>query len=181
VLCIRRTLAEGRAVGFVSGLGAATVDATYGAVAAFGLTVVARFLVDQQNWLRLIGGLFLICLGARTLLSRPAEHAAGAKARRGLPGAYLSTLALTLTNPATILSFVAIFAGLGLASGGGDAVSAVTTVVGVFLGSALWWLILSGTIGFFRAGLNPGALIWVNRASGVILAGFGTLILLAMR
>jgi threonine/homoserine/homoserine lactone efflux protein len=180
VLCIRRTLAEGRAVGFVSGLGAATADATYGAVAAFGLTVIARFLVDQQNGLRFVGGLFLIYHGVRTLLTRPAEQAAGAKARRGLPGAYLSTLALTLTNPATILSFVAIFAGLGLASGGGDAASAVTTVVGVSLGSALWWLILSGGVGFFRAGVRPGALVSVNRTSGAILVSFGAIILIGV-
>jgi threonine/homoserine/homoserine lactone efflux protein len=180
VLCIRRTLAEGRAVGFVSGLGAATADATYGGVAAFGLTVIARILVDQQTWLRLVGGLFLVYLGVRTLLSRPAEQAAGAKARRGLPGAYLSTLALTLTNPATILSFVAIFAGLGLASDGGDAASAVTTVVGVFLGSALWWLLLSGGVGFFRDELKPGALVWVNRTSGPILVSFGAIILIGV-
>ncbi len=177
VLCIRRTLVEGRAVGFVSGLGAAAADATYGAVAAFGLTVVASFLVNQELWLRLVGGTFLVYLGGRTLLSRPAEQAAKARVRRGLPGSYLSTLALTLTNPATILSFVAIFAGLGLVSAGGDALSAVTTVIGVFLGSALWWLILSGSVGFFRSTLKSGALVWVNRVSGGILVTFGGIIL----
>src|SRR5690242_13032805 len=113
VLCIRRTLADGRVVGFVSGLGAATADAFYGAVAGFGLTVISALLIEQRFWLRLIGGGFLLYLGVRTVLARPAERAASAGGK-GLAGAYGSTLFLTLTNPLTILSFAAIFAGLGV-------------------------------------------------------------------
>ncbi|MDQ4027951.1 MAG: LysE family transporter, partial [Actinomycetota bacterium] len=118
VLCIRCTLAEGRISGLVSGLGAATADAVYGAVAALGLTFVAEFLMGGETWLRLIGGAFLVFLGVRTFLARPAERAAPDARRSGLPGAYASTFFLTLTNPTTILSFAAIFAGLGVA---GDA------------------------------------------------------------
>src|SRR3990172_2905035 len=106
VLCIRRTLADGRAAGFVSGLGAATADALYGAVAAFGLAFVTNALIGQQLWLRLGGGAFLCYLGAKTFLSAPAERPAEARGG-GLLAAYASTLALTLTNPTTILSFVA--------------------------------------------------------------------------
>ncbi|OFX32959.1 MAG: lysine transporter LysE, partial [Armatimonadetes bacterium RBG_16_67_12] len=113
VLCIRRTLAHGRTAGFVSGLGAATADALYGGVAGFGLTAVSGVLVDQQVWLRLVGVAFLIYLGIRTFLARPSDRAAAAAAS-GLISAYGSTLILTLTNPMTILSFAAIFAGLGL-------------------------------------------------------------------
>ena len=104
VLCIRRTLAEGRTSGFVSGLGAATADAIYGFVAALGLTFVANFLVSGEMWLRLVGGAFLVFLGVRTFLARPVERAAST-GKNGLPGAYASTLFLTLTNPTTILSF----------------------------------------------------------------------------
>jgi threonine/homoserine/homoserine lactone efflux protein len=135
VLCIRRSLAEGRTVGFVVGLGAATADAAYGAMAGFGLTVVSAFLVDRQAWLRLMGGAFLIYLGLRTLLARPAERAAGGGG--GLLGAYASTFFLTLTNPTTILSFAAIFAGVGVGAKA-DASSVVLLVGGVFAGSALW-------------------------------------------
>ena len=120
ILCIRRTLADGRASGFLSGLGAATADALYGCVAGFGLTVVSAFLVDQRTWIQLIGGVFLLALGVRTLRSRPAERAAQASAGRGLAGSYLSTLLLTLTNPMTIISFAGIFAALGVAETGGD-------------------------------------------------------------
>src|SRR3712207_2953311 len=112
VLCIRRTLADGRTSGFVSGLGAATADAVYGAIAAFGLTLITDFLLGGASWLRLVGGAFLLYLGIKTFLARPAERAAEVRGG-GLPGAYASTLFLTLTNPTTILSFVAIFAGLG--------------------------------------------------------------------
>ncbi len=175
VLCIRRTLADGRASGFVSGLGAATADAVYGAIAAFGLTLITNFLLGGASWLRLIGGAFLLFLGVKTFLARPAEWATPA-ARSGLLGAYASTFFLTLTNPTTILSFVAIFAGLGV-GGADDALSAALLVVGVFLGSAAWWLVLSGGTGLFRSKLSAGGLRWVNRVSGVIIATFGVLAL----
>jgi threonine/homoserine/homoserine lactone efflux protein len=128
---------------------------------------------------RLVGGIFLCYLGVRTALSLPAL-AANPGAPRGLAAAYGSTLALTLTNPTTILSFAAVFAGLGLGTNAGDRVSAVLMVCGVFLGSALWWLLLSGAVGFFRRALTPERLRWVNRLSGALLLGFGVLSLLSL-
>lgn len=178
VLCIRRTLAEGRASGLVSGLGAATADAIYGGIAGFGLTFISSFLVGQQVGLRLIGGVFLCYLGLKTFLAKPAEQAASAEGN-GLFAAYALTLFLTLTNPLTIISFAAIFAGLGLASTSGNYVSAGVLVLGVFIGSALWWLILSGGVGVFREKFNPDGLQWVNRISGAIIIGFGLLALLS--
>jgi threonine/homoserine/homoserine lactone efflux protein len=172
VLCIRRTLAQGRSYGLVSGLGAATADAVYGCVAGFGLTVISGFLVDQQIWLRLVGGAFLCYLGIKTLLAKPAEEAAETNGI-GLLGAYGSTFLLTLTNPMTTLSFAAIFAGLGVAETGGDYGAAAILVAGVFAGSALWWLLLSGGAGLFRRKFTPQALVWVNRASGLVVVGFG--------
>ena len=177
VLCIRRTLAEGRLIGLVSGLGAATADAAYGFVAAFGLTVISQVLIDQADLLRLVGGGFLAYLGLRTLLTPPAEEAAQVTAARGLPGAYASTLALTLTNPMTILAFLGIFAGLGVAETAGDYGAAGVTVLGVFLGSALWWLALSGGVSLFRARFDARAMHWVNRLSGIIILVFAADIL----
>ena len=177
VLCIRRTLADGRIVGLVTGLGAATADLTYGAVAGFGLTFVANLLVAEQQWIRLIGGAFLCYLGARTLMSRPARAAATSSTAgvAGLGSAYASTLVLTLTNPATILSFAAIFAGLGIAGARGDYVTASALVAGVGLGSALWWLILTSAVNLLRTRMDARALRWVNRVSGLVLLGFGML------
>lgn len=176
VLCIRRTLADGRLSGLVSGLGAATADMLYGCVAGFGLTFISSFLVGQQLWLRLFGGLFLLYLGIKTLLSKPSEQAAKAEGS-GLLGAYFSTFLLTATNPLTILSFVAIFAGLGLANTNGSYASALVLVLGVFLGSAAWWLLLTGGVGLFRAKFNTQGLLWVNRISGVIITVFGVVAL----
>lgn len=172
VLCIRRTLTEGRVFGLVSGLGAATADAVYGCVAGFGLTFISNFLISQQVWLRLIGGGFLCFLGLKTLVARPAERAAPARGN-GLVGAFASTLFLTVTNPMTIISFAAIVAGLGLAGTRGNYVSAGALILGVFIGSALWWLILSSGVGVFRGRLNPHGLRWVNWVSGAIITGFG--------
>ncbi|NJL58528.1 MAG: LysE family transporter [Desulfobacteraceae bacterium] len=178
VLCIRRTLAEGRLSGFVSGLGAATADAIYGCIAGFGLTFISNFLVSRQTWLRLVGGVFLCYLGIRTLLAKPAEQAASVKGDSFI-NAYVSTFFLTLTNPMTIISFAAIFAGLGLASTSGNYMSAGILVLGVFIGSALWWLILSGGVGIFREKFNLYGLHWVNRISGAIITGFGLFALLS--
>jgi threonine/homoserine/homoserine lactone efflux protein len=126
-----------------------------------------------------VGGIFLCYLGVRIALSHPAVDA-NPGAARGLAAAFGSTFALTLTNPTTILSFAAVFAGLGLGTTAGDRGSAVVMVCGVFCGSALWWLLLSGTVGFFRRALTPARLLWVNRLSGALLAGLGVLSLLSL-
>jgi threonine/homoserine/homoserine lactone efflux protein len=176
VLCIRRTLAEGRLAGFLSGMGAASADMFYGAVAAFGLTAIQDLLIGQSNWLRIVGGIFLLYLGIKTFFAKPSEEAAKS-ARGGLFGAYLTTFFLTITNPITILSFLAIFAGLRLGETDGNYLSASVMVLGVFLGSAAWWLTLSTGVSFLREKFTPALLTWVNRLAGVIIIIFGLLAL----
>jgi threonine/homoserine/homoserine lactone efflux protein len=171
VLCIRRSLAEGRQIGFATGLGAATADAAYGSIAGFGLTAVSSFLASQRFWLGLAGGLFLCYLGVRTFITRPPEQAGEARGT-GRFAAYFSTLLLTLTNPATILSFAAVFARFGLLSSP-DYLAASALVTGVFIGSALWWLLLSNGVALLRP--QSGS-IWiqrVNRLSGGVIFAFG--------
>lgn len=180
VLCIRRTLAEGRATGFLSGLGAASADMFYGAAAAFGLTAVTNLLIEQQAYLRAIGGLFLIYLGIRTFFARPAESPALLKGKAGTGvgvSAYLSTLFLTLTNPMTILSFLGMFSAILPAGGTVRAADSASLVLGVFLGSAAWWLALSGLVGLLRERFTPAWMVWVNRVSGIIITGFALTIL----
>jgi threonine/homoserine/homoserine lactone efflux protein len=171
VLCIRRSIAHGTLTGLSSGLGAATADAAYGSVAAFGLTAVSGFLVRQQFVLGVMGGGFLCYLGIRTFLSPPGRDAASS-GTSGIAAAYGSTLLLTLANPATILSFVAVFAGLGLGAAV-DYGSAYRIVLGVFLGSASWWLILSTGVGIMRSRMKDAWMRAINRVSGVILFAFG--------
>lgn len=179
VLCIRRTLAEGRWVGLATGIGAAVADGLYGALAAFGLTWVTDAMIGQKLWIQLVGGLFLLYLGGSTFMARPAERPAALR-DAGLLGAFASTFLLTLTNPMTILSFVAVFAGMGLGARSGDR-GAVALVVGVVLGSALWWLTLSAVVSVFRNRFDTRALVWVNRVSGLIIAAFGVTALASLR
>lgn len=171
VLCIRRTLAYGRVSGFVSGLGAATADGIYGIVAGFGLTAVTNLLLSGQAALKLAGGLFLIYLGGRIFFSSVAQQGAEAK-RTGLVSDYFSTLMLTVTNPMTILSFTAVFAGLGITAGA-DYSTASALVGGIIAGSAVWWLILSGVAGYFAERFDHSRMSVVNRLSGLIVTGFG--------
>lgn len=172
ILCINRTLSKGRLNGFVSGLGAATADALYGCIAAFGLTFITTFLLTQKIWLQLIGGLFLCYLGVQTFRSQPAEHAAAAKGG-GLLRSYTSVLFLTVTNPMTILFFIGVFSGVGISKSVFDVASALTMVAGVFLGSACWWLSLSFAINLTRSKFTNNSLIWVNRISGAVVLTFG--------
>lgn len=137
---------------------------------AFGLTAVTSLLVGGTFWLRLLGGIFLLYLGVQTMRARPAERPAEVSGR-GLIGAYLSTLVLTIANPLTVLSFVGIFAGLGIGTGGYS--GALLLVLGVFLGSAAWWLLLSGGVSLLRARITPAVLGWVNRCSGHSLSPQG--------
>lgn len=172
ILCIKRSLVYGRVHGLVSGLGAATADALYGCLAGFGLAFVSNFLVSQQVYLAISGGIFLCYLGVRSFLTPVADNSIEPE-KQSLLGAYGSTFFFTVTNPITILTFTAVFAGLGLASSGGDYGSALILVLGVFLGSASWWTILSGGVSMLRSKVNPQAMQWVNRISGVILLVFG--------
>ncbi len=179
VLCIRRTLSSGRVVGLLSGIGAATADAFYGSVAAFGLTFISNFLLQQQTGLRILGGAFLCYLGLRTILSRPPDLPNAANPGN-LLSAYVSTLLLTLANPLTILSFAAIFAGFGLAAQAKSYTSAGLMVLGVFSGSACWWVLLSGVTSLLRQRIGTAALAWVNRISGVVLLGFGIIAIVGL-
>jgi threonine/homoserine/homoserine lactone efflux protein len=156
----------------LTGLGAATADALYGCVGAFGLTLISGLLLGYAPWIKLIGGLFLCWLGISTFLANPKEDSDNGSDVR-YATAFLSTAVLTLANPATILSFMAVFAGLGLGARAGDYAAAGTVVAGVFLGSAIWWLMLSGGVSLARHRLAPSTLRLINRGSAIFLLAFG--------
>ncbi len=172
LLCLQRALRHGLLYGWLSGLGAATADAVYGALAASGLTFIASFFAAQSDGLQLAGALFLCCLGIKIFLTPPAANSA-APAIRGWVAAYTSTFLLTLTNPMTLLSFAAIFAGLGVADTGAGRSAAGWLVGGVFTGSALWWLLLSSSAHWLRPKLDAPRLAWLNKGAGLFLIGFG--------
>lgn len=179
VLCIRRTLEFGRFSGLFSGLGAAFADAIYAVIAAFGLTFIANFLLEGQFWLRLIGGAFLLYLGWKTFIAEPRAQSKNIT-HTTLLNDFISTFFLTITNPMTILSFLAVFAGIGLSNIQGDYIQAGKLVSGVFLGSAIWWLTLSEGITLFRKKVSHDVMRWINRAAGLIILSFGIVALLSL-
>lgn len=173
VLCVRRTLCAGQPAGLCAGLGAACADSVYGSIAAFGLSALSGVLLTFQHELRLVGGLFLLYLGGRTFLTPPSALESVAAPLAGRLADFGSTLLLTLANPMTILSFAAIFAGLGIGSRPADYGAATLMVGGVFCGSLFWWFILVATVNRFRSRLGPSNLRLVQRVSGAILVSFG--------
>jgi len=172
VLCVQRTLNYGTLTGFVSGLGAATADACYGIIAAFSVSAIFSFLTDQRIWFSSIGGVYLCYLGVKAFRAVPVESE-NSTISPSHARAYLSTFILTLTNPMTILSFAAIFAGFGLSHANDGYFSAGVLVCGVFLGSTLWWFCLSSISGLLRGKFKTAHLRWVNRISGIVITGFG--------
>jgi len=172
LLCMRQTLARGFFVGMASGLGVATADGVYGALAAFGLVAITDVLVGQQPWLRVVGGAAMAYLGIGAMRTRPAE-AASVEGGGGLARSYAATFALTMMNPSTILSFAALFAGLGLGVGTGGAWTAPSIVAGVFAGSALWWLVVTGSLSMMRTRLSLRIQQVINVTAGLVLVGFG--------
>ncbi len=172
VLCIRRALSGGWKLGLATGLGAAVADALYGCVAALGLDALTHFLIRGSGFLGVIGGVFLVGIGVRTWRSKPPPGTGEPTTPVNLLRALGSTVVLTLANPATILSFTALFAGFGVGSSIPRAAIPIW-IAGVFAGSAAWWLLLSVGVSGLRRYFEPRWLRTINRLSGVVLVGFG--------
>ena len=158
-----------RLSGFFTGLGAAAADTFYGALAIFGLSIISGFLVSFQLIFQFIGGLILAYMGIKIYRSKQIEGTQKVTHITLLKD-FLTTFILTLTNPMTILTFVMIFAGFGITSD--NPIQGSFFILGVFLGSAIWWLILSEGIAFFRKKFTPRSIIWINRGAGLMLLGF---------
>ena len=180
LLCIRRSLSDGRLAGFVTGMGAAAADTLYGHAAAFSLTALTTFLVDHRTSFQLFGGLFMLGLGVATLRSRPVASTADRPAHHaGI--AFASAFAITATNPMTVFAFIGIFAGLNHPAA--DTLASMRLVLGVFLGSAAWWLILSNGAAHFSRKLRSGGFRALNliAGTGIVLIALWQLAQLALR
>jgi threonine/homoserine/homoserine lactone efflux protein len=165
--------------GLLSGFGVATADALAAGIAALGISLVSAFLIDHQTGLRFIGGMFLCYLGLKIYNCEPTRQAPS-NDFNGWFGAYATTFLLTLSNPVTILSFIAIYAGWGIESLSGHYLAAAILMLGVFIGSAMWWIALFVGLTAFRDKFSMRVLRWIHKISGLVIAGFGVVILLSL-
>jgi len=180
ILCINRTINKNYVSGLITGLGAATADLIYGLIAGFGLTIISDFLISHKLWIQIIGLAFLFYLGVKTLVKKKNEIKFDKSLHKGLFKDYLSTFILTITNPMTILFFIAVFAGLGLANTSNDKISAILLVLGMFFGSAIWWLILSGLSYNLKKRISKKILLRIDFLSGITIIIFGIYILIEL-
>lgn len=180
VLCIRRTIHYGRFSGFFSGLGAAVADTFFGVIAAYGLTFISDFLEAGRIWIHLIGATFLISLGFRTFISSKVKIRHSPVIHKNLLADFISAFLLTLTNPLTIFGFLAIFAGMGLGEVAHDYLDAFWLVSGIFIGSCIWWLILSEGVTYFREKISEKVMLWINRCAGILIMAFGLFVFVGM-
>jgi threonine/homoserine/homoserine lactone efflux protein len=171
-LCLRRTLVKGWLSGLFSGFGVATADSIYAAIAAFGLGAISSVLTGERRWLALAGGALLVFLGARIVLDKPRTIEAAPANGAGLAWAYVSTLGLTITNPATIISFAALAATLGAGLSGGYSRPALL-VTGVLLGSVTWWCVLAALAASLRARITPRVVRGISAVSGLAIMVLG--------
>ena len=179
ILCIRRTLEYGKLSGFFTGLGAAFADIIYAILALFGLSFITQFIITEQFWLRLTGGIFLLYLGYKTYQSNPHLPAKNIT-HTSLVTDFFSTFFLMITNPLTLIAFLAVFAGLGLSTYQKNSLEMIEIVLGVFTGSATWWLTLSEFITLFRKKVSKQLQHWINLIAGLIIISFGLIILLTL-
>ncbi len=180
VLCINRTINKNFAAGFVSGLGAATADLIYGLIAGLGLTAISTFLIDQKMWIQFIGLVFLIYLGIKTIIKKDYDIEFKSVVDKGLLKDNLSTLILTITNPMTILFFITVFAGLGLSKTINGFHSVMQLILGIFLGSCICWLFLSGLTNKLKTKISNKILKRIDLVSGILILFFGLSILINM-
>lgn len=179
VMCITRTLAKGWRSGFICGLGAASADTIYGCVAGFSITFVIQFLIREEFWIRLVGGILLVLIGASYFFKKP-QPAPRREAGEAGHNDYASTFFLNLTNPTTILSFLAVLAALGMSRHRASWLT-LLLIAGIFSGSMAWWLILIGVVNRLRHRFSDRTMLWMNRIAGLAIGGFGILSFLLSR
>jgi threonine/homoserine/homoserine lactone efflux protein len=179
LLCINRSLMLGTVAGLASGLGVASADALAAGIAALGISLISDFFIEYQFLLRLVGGIFLCVIGYRIYRTEPAAQIPTIS-NNGLFGAYATAFFLAISNPATILSFIAIYAGWHVPTLHGHYMAALLLMTGVFIGSGLWWVALFAGFTLFRLNIGHGFLAWVHRISGGVIVGFGIIVLLSL-
>ena len=183
VLIIQKTLHKGALSGFIAGMGAASADFSYASVAAFGLGYVINTVQTHELLLQIIGGIFLLCIGLKIYFDNPIrqirQRRQGQVSKTGLLGDYLSLFFLTVSNPITVVVFMAVFAGMSVFGESSSMLGELLVVMGVLLGGGVWWYTLSTLVNIFRKKFRLRVLITINRVSGLVITILGALVILA--
>ncbi len=180
ILCIQRTLSKNQKSGFISGLGAATTDTLFAMIAFFSLSVVMSFIESNMTWIKIVGGICIIAVGANIFFSNPVVQIRRNRAGKSNPWQdYVSVILFTITNPAYILVFVALFAAFGISNDSLGEVSGMSMIVGIFAGCSLWWFALTTTVNLLRKKFRPRHLLWMNRISGALIMLLGGVAILS--
>lgn len=183
LLCINRTLNKNYFSGVISGMGATFADVFYGVIAGFGVSFLSNFLLEHTFSFQLVGGFALIIVGTKTIMKKKLENKADVIKpikfrKRNYVKDFISSFALTLSNPVTILFFTAVFATFGLTSNDTNVHSASLLILGVFIGSGLWWMFINGLAIKLKERIGLKFLSKINIISGSLIIGFGIVILL---
>jgi len=174
ILCLRRLLIQGPWFGIASGLGAATADIIFAGTALVGISFLSNHLVHFAFALRLMSSFIIMLLGIIIMYSQP-PHAFPSKKQHSILQSYFSTMLLTLANPLIILTFLFLFSAVGINQELDTASELLATLLGVFLGSIIWWLVLSTLAAFFHPNTNPATFSKINRWCGITITSFGIL------
>ncbi|MDR3646746.1 MAG: LysE family transporter [Candidatus Babeliales bacterium] len=177
VLCIKKTLSSGLGVGLSSGFGASIAKVCYGIVVGFGLTSVSNFLINYNTYISIIGAAFLTYLGIKIFMTKPDMNCNEAQKENKVT-AFITMFMLTIMNPMTVLSFLAVFSGLGIANTAASYSNGCTLIAGIFSGSMSWWIFLCTIVNLFRQKINSNVLSWINKISGVVIVSFAVIIIL---
>lgn len=181
VICIQRTLNKSRLSGFISGMGAATSDTIFAAVASFSLTIIIAFIEEKREIFQFVGGIIVVILGIKIFYTNPVKQLRRHKRKKnGLLEDFLSVLFITSTNPLAIFLFIALFASFGVVSEETTWDLSLITLSGVTFGASLWWYILTSTVNYFRKQFRLKQLWWVNKISGGVIIALGAIALIGV-
>jgi len=174
IICIQRTINKGKLSGFLSGMGAASADTIFAAIAGFSLSFIISFIQEQQVFFQAVGGLIVFGLGIKIFYTNPVRQLRRHKRKQNnLLEDYLSVLLVTITNPLAVFLFIALFASLGVVVEGENILLSLVATSGVLIGAMLWWYILTTLVDIFRDKFRLKQLWWINKLSGAVIFTLG--------
>ncbi|MDR0982546.1 MAG: LysE family transporter [Culturomica sp.] len=182
VLIIQKTLHKGALSGFIAGMGAACADLFYAIIATFGIGFVMNMVQTHELLLQVIGGILLLVLGLTIYFGNPLKQIKSRRkvSKKGLLGDFLTLFFLTVSNPVTVVVFMAIFAGTAVFGNTHSVFPEIMVIIGILIGGAAWWYLVSTVVNIFRKKFKLRLLMMINRIAGIVIAVLGIVVILAV-